>query len=80
MVEFKVYDEKEKKEERKTVYLTLKQYGKTVTLQAVDEDGYCVEDGNLLTIYSDGSMSRHGGISSHLRLRLDSEGRLEMDE
>jgi hypothetical protein len=50
-----------------------------VTLVAVDEDGYRVEAGTLLTLTYNGDIRRHIYVSDKIGLELDSQGRIVLE-
>lgn len=74
MVEFKIVDEK--KEEPLEFWIEKDSEG------AID---VCVRDNNgddwfVLSINTDGTLTRHGSISRYIGLELDDKGRIIMDD
>lgn len=48
-----------------------------ITLMAVDKNGVCLSQGNLLILHSDGTLERAPAVSPHLGFQLDSEGKIK---
>lgn len=73
---FRVFEDKEPT--TPVTHLRLRQVGDTVLLEAVNEDGMQVPAGNLLTINSQGQITRHAYVSESLGFDLDDDRRIRV--
>ena len=72
---FKVFDNSRVPE----VFFKLEQCYEDIQLVACDAKGIKLRDGCILSIQKDGSLRTFDGINSGLGLKLDSEGRIIID-
>lgn len=52
----------------------------SITVRAVDEDGDCIDEGNLMTIRSNGKLYLHPRVRPDLGFPMDQRGRLLIDD
>lgn len=74
---YKVYDSKE--EEKCVLFRLVESKEGDIMLKIVDEKGFCVRNGNILSLYKSGRIIRNEGVDNSLGLDLDERSRIKID-
>lgn len=76
-----VYSDKQDCKTPLPVYLALRQFGDEVVIMLVDSNGKEISSPSIAIINTrHGVMFRSGGVNPDVGLKLDSKGRIKLDE